>query len=78
VASIKITLTIGNSTNFVHRTKLHKNLTLLSFSPFWFPLTRPVITKEPPAVSPERAKERVRWGNGAMGKWGNGEMGNFN
>ncbi|MBE5231824.1 MAG: hypothetical protein INR81_23105 [Microcystis aeruginosa PMC 728.11] len=36
-----------------------------------------MITKEPPAVSPERAKERVRWGNGEMGKWGNGEMGKW-
>ncbi|MFM6789446.1 MAG: hypothetical protein ACKPJN_01300, partial [Microcystis panniformis] len=61
-------LTIGNSTNFVHRTKLHKNLTLLSFSPFSFPLTRPVITKEPPAVSPERTKERVRYKDKDMEK----------
>ncbi|MDB9413603.1 hypothetical protein PN446_13775 [Microcystis aeruginosa CS-567/02] len=36
-----------------------------------------MITKEPPAVSPERAKERVRWGNGGMGKWGNGGMGEW-
>ncbi|MCA2711202.1 MAG: hypothetical protein IM473_12930 [Microcystis sp. M015S2] len=36
-----------------------------------------MITKEPQAVSPERAKERVRWGNGEVGKWGNGEMGKW-
>ncbi|MCA2618043.1 MULTISPECIES: hypothetical protein [unclassified Microcystis] len=29
-----------------------------------------MITKERQAVSPERAKERVRWGNGGMGEWG--------
>ncbi|WP_287716735.1 hypothetical protein [Microcystis sp. M31BS1] len=36
-----------------------------------------MITKEQPGVSPERAKERVRWGNGEMEKWGNGEMGKW-